>query len=62
PAPPSTDSRDLSGRRCVLLLVGVDLGRHGRSTPCVDESLSGIEKRMESELFSNEKGFPREQH
>ncbi|MBA0329660.1 hypothetical protein D7U76_16015 [Stenotrophomonas maltophilia] len=36
PTPPSTACCDLSGRRSVLLLVGVDLGRHGRSTPCVD--------------------------
>ncbi len=35
PTPPSTVFRDLSERRTAL--VGVDLGRHGRSTPCVDE-------------------------
>ncbi|PII13419.1 hypothetical protein CR918_17595 [Stenotrophomonas indicatrix] len=28
PTPPSTDSRDLSERCSVLLLMGVDLGRH----------------------------------
>ncbi|QEU31657.1 hypothetical protein FOB57_00330 [Stenotrophomonas maltophilia] len=36
PTPPSTDFRDLSERR--IALVGVDLGRHSRSTPCVDDS------------------------
>ncbi|MDN8657183.1 hypothetical protein Q0S99_18005, partial [Stenotrophomonas indicatrix] len=36
PTPPSTGLRNLSERRSVRLLVGVDLGRHGRSTPCVD--------------------------
>ena len=46
----------------LLLLVGVDLGRHGRSTPCVDASLSGIEKRMRSDPFFNEKGLRPEQH
>ncbi len=35
PTPPSTVFRDLSERRTAL--VGVDLGRHGRSTSCVDE-------------------------
>ncbi|MBA0429600.1 hypothetical protein D7Y53_06530 [Stenotrophomonas maltophilia] len=29
PTPPSTDSCELSKRHSVLLLVGVDLGRHG---------------------------------
>ena len=42
PDPPAFDSfRDLSERRTAL--VGVDLGRHGRSTPCVDALRSIIE-------------------
>ncbi|MDH0106809.1 hypothetical protein, partial [Stenotrophomonas maltophilia] len=36
PANPHRPTSDGS----TLLLVGVDLGRHGRSTPCVDESAS----------------------
>ncbi|HFL2023320.1 TPA: hypothetical protein ACG3DC_002552, partial [Stenotrophomonas maltophilia] len=58
---PATGPAPASDRFRVLL-VGVDLGRHGRSTPCVDESLSGIEKRMASDLFFNEKGHASEQH
>ncbi|MGB9100945.1 MAG: hypothetical protein WCC51_09985, partial [Stenotrophomonas indicatrix] len=42
PTPPSTDFRDLSEWLGVLL-VGVDLGRHGRSTPCVDVLRSIVE-------------------
>ncbi|HFL6878066.1 TPA: hypothetical protein ACG4O4_001295, partial [Stenotrophomonas maltophilia] len=60
-ASPATGPAPASDRFRVLL-VGVDLGRHGRSTPCVDESLSGIEKRMASDLFFNEKGHASEQH
>ncbi|MDQ7283027.1 hypothetical protein O0J73_19995, partial [Stenotrophomonas sp. Sm6012] len=40
-----------------VLVVGVDLGRHEGSTPCVDEPLSGIEKRMGSDPFSRGKGL-----
>ncbi|RTY19122.1 hypothetical protein EKT70_00575, partial [Stenotrophomonas geniculata] len=32
PAPPPHPALD----RLLLLMAGVDLGRHGRSTPCVD--------------------------
>jgi len=43
PTPPSTVFRDLSEWHGPLL-VGVDLGRHGRSTPCVDALRSIVEK------------------
>ncbi len=42
PTPPSTDFRDLSERHGPLL-VGVDLGRHSRSTPWVDAFRSRFE-------------------
>ena len=42
PTPPSTVFRDLSEWHGPLL-VGVDLGRHGRSTPCVDALRSIVE-------------------
>ncbi|WP_211271548.1 hypothetical protein, partial [Stenotrophomonas maltophilia] len=57
PADPHRPTSD----RFLPLLGGVDPGRHDGSTPCVDESLSGIEKRMESDLFLNGKGLPWEQ-
>ncbi len=41
PTPPSTVFRDLSERHSAL--VGVDLGRHGRCTPCVDAVQSIVE-------------------
>ncbi|WP_329843629.1 hypothetical protein, partial [Stenotrophomonas sepilia] len=46
PTPPSTVSCHLSERR--IALVGVDLGRHGKSTPCVDAF------RFQFEIFDSD--------